>query len=240
MITIQDKNFKVGVGVITTGKRPLPDYRTEQGGADLKVFMDSDRKGPGFGRNTLIKSFYDEGYDYWFIFDDDVYPTEPSHVSYIKYFTDVAYKNNFDCFMSPEFFRDSIIGSDSNGEVLLFDSGLIQFLFCSRKMIETVGYIPLLPSRYGYEDTLYLFMIVEAQRKGLLNKGVYGVACPSKALCYLHPADMYADNTTAFHNMSFEEKEASISSNKDYFEFMKVKIMEGKHYFSFEEAMRAE
>lgn len=240
MITIDDKDFKVGVGVITIGKRKLPDYKTEKSGADFKVFIDKDRKGVAYARNMLIKQFYDSGYDYWFIFDDDVYPNEPDHVSYIKYFTETAYKFNYDCFLSPEYFRDSICGSTDNGEIILFSDAMSQFMFCSRKMVEVIGYIPTLPNNYGYEDALFLEMLKLAQRNGLINNGVNGIPCPTKALCFIHPTDMYSDNIESFTNMTYEEKQSAISANAPYFEKIKNKISEGKYFFSFDEVMNGE
>ena len=65
---------KIGVGVITTGKRTLHNYLIDKQTL-FKVHLDSDKKGASHGRNHLMKYFYDEGCDYWFIFDDDCYPT---------------------------------------------------------------------------------------------------------------------------------------------------------------------
>lgn len=68
------ENTKIGVGVITVGKRPLKDYLVTDPNATFVVQYDRERKGVAYARNELMKKFYDEGYDYWFIFDDDCYP----------------------------------------------------------------------------------------------------------------------------------------------------------------------
>lgn len=71
------ENTKIGVGVITVGKRPLKDYLVTDPNATFVVQYDRERKGVAYARNELMKKFYDEGYDYWFIFDDDCYPVVP-------------------------------------------------------------------------------------------------------------------------------------------------------------------
>lgn len=85
-------SLKIGVGVITTGKRALQNYQLAEDTLFI-VHEDKDKKGASHGRNTLMKQFYDAGCDYWFIFDDDCYPTRQG---WEKYFAEIAEDEGWD------------------------------------------------------------------------------------------------------------------------------------------------
>lgn len=233
MIKVNDKEFKVGIGVITTGKRHLPDYdlsneSLEGENIHLEVWVDSERKGAAFGRNSLIKYFYDNDYDYWCIFDDDVLVTQPSHTHFMKEMVRVAEWGSWDWFASPEYFRDTIITSYL--DVLEWkETGYIQWLFMNRRTVEIAGYIPHLKHAYGFEDTLYSLQLQKKSREGKLNNGVGANVCPAKMLAYLHPTDMFADNIAPFDNMSQQEKKEQADGN--WLEFIEKKnIIEGTDF----------
>lgn len=233
MISINNKKFKVGIGVITTGKRHLPDYDLSNESLEgedihLEVWVDSERKGAAFGRNSLIKYFYDNGYDYWCVFDDDVLVTQPPHTHFMKEMVRVAEEGNWDWFASPEYFRDTIVASHL--DVLQWkETGYIQWLFMNRKTVEIAGYIPSLKHAYGFEDTLYSLQLQKKSREGELNNGVGANVCPAKMLAYLHPTDMFADNIAPFDNMSQQEKKEQADGN--WLEFIEKKdIIEGTDF----------
>ena len=227
-------NLKVGLGIITMGKRPLPDYHLA-GEYALKVFADKDKKGPAFARNSLSKEFYDEGYDYWVIMDDDVLITQPPHAQMLKEMTDVAHKGNWDMFISPEYFRDKIKCAHQNGEVLEWEGGAFtQWMMISPKVVDTIGYMPILKYGYGYEDGLYIEQMRQAQREGKLNNGIDGVLMPAKMLAFIHPTDMFGDNTTSFHNMSAEEKLSQSKGNWDEYLMRRDDILKGNIYCPFQ------
>lgn len=240
MIKVNGKEFKVGIGVITTGKRHVPDYdlmneSLEGEEIHLEVWVDSERKGAAFGRNSLIKYFYDNGYDYWCIFDDDVLVTEPPHTHFMKEMVRIADKGRWDWFASPEYFRDTIIASHQDGEVLEWkETGYIQWLFMARKVVDVAGYIPHLKNAYGFEDTLYSYQLQKKAKEGLLNNGVGGNVCPAKMLAYLHPTDMFADNLAPFDNMSRQDKEEQANGN--WLEFIDKKnvIEQTDFYYKFQ------
>ena len=236
MINVNNKQFKVGIGVITTGKRHLPDYdlSNESLGEDesihLEVFVDAHRKGAAHGRNTLIKYFYDNGYDYWCIFDDDVLVTQPSHTHFMKELTRIASEGEWDWFASPEYFRDTIINAYDNGQVLAFkEKGYIQWLFMNRNTVEKAGYIPPLKNAYGFEDTLYSIQLQKLSNNNELNHGVGHNVCPAKMLAYLHPTDMFSDNLSPFDNMTQQQKKEQADGN--WLEFIEKKdIIEGTDF----------
>ena len=237
MIKVGDKEYKVGVGVITTGKRELPSYDMESEDLSdgesfhLEVFNDKDRKGAAYGRNSLIKYFYDNDFDFWVVFDDDVFVTQPSHTHFLKEMIRVAVKGEWDWFASPEYFRDHIVASHQDGEVLQWqEAGYIQWLFMSKKVVDVAGYIPHLKNAYGFEDTLYSYQLQKKSKEGKLNNGVGGNVCPAKMLAYLHPTDMFGDNTTPFNNMTQEQKKEHADGN--WLEFIEKKnIIESTDFY---------
>lgn len=227
--------LKVGLGIITVGKRELPDYSLSEE-YTLKVYTDTERKGPGYSRNYLSREFYEQGYDYWVIMDDDVEITSPSHSQFLQVMTDIAQRGNWDMFISPEYFRDSIKCSHQNGEVLEWsDGGFTQWMMISPKVIDTIGYMPILKYGYGYEDGLYIEQMRQAQREGKLNNGVDGVLMPTKMLAYIHPTDMFGDNTSPFGNMSQEEKLKESQGNWEEFLVRRQEILQGNIYCAFTE-----
>lgn len=228
-------SLKVGLGIITVGKRPLPGYQLS-GEYTLKVYTDSERKGPAFARNSLSREFYSEGYDYWVIMDDDVTITQPSHAQFLQVMSDVAHKGNWDMFISPEYFRDTIKCAHQNGEVLEWsDGGFTQWMMLSPKAINTIGYMPILKYGYGYEDGLYIEQMRQAQREGKLNNGIDGVLMPTKMLSFIHPTDMFGDNFTSFSNMTKEEKLQQSQGNWDEYLTRREDILKGNIYCPFEE-----
>ena len=224
---------KVGLGIITTGKRELPDYQL-RGDFVLKVFTDKDGKGPAFARNSLSKYFYKNGFTHWVIMDDDVKITQPPHAQFLSEMVRVADKGGWDMFISPEYFRDSIKCSHQWGEVLEWDGGgFIQWMMITPKVIETIGYIPQLKYGYGYEDGLYIEQMRQAQREGKLNNGIDGILMPTKMLSFIHPTDMYGDNKSPFGNMTQEEKLRQAEGNWEEYLSLRDKILAGDYKFEF-------
>lgn len=221
---------KIGIGVITVGKRPLPDYRLREG--DLfEVFNDTERKGAAYGRNFLMNKFYEEGCDYWFIFDDDVHPTMDG---WQDYFVNQA-KEGWDFFGMPEYFKDPIVGGNG-GEILSFERCLVQFALYSRKLVETAGFYRRFTNAYGFEDTEYVYRIQELQKAGLLNQGIYGFPCPVRVMAYIHPDDVFGNNPTPYINMTKEAKEFGVGQNVDEYHKSLEDVRNGKVYWSYAEA----
>jgi len=221
---------KIGIGVITVGKRPIPDYLLREGDV-FEVFEDTERKGASFGRNYLMKSFYDQGCDYWFIFDDDVRPVMQG---WQDYFVNQA-KEGWDFFGMPEYFKDPIV-CGNGGEILAFGQCLVQFALYSRKLIETAGYYRRFTNAYGFEDTEYAFRIQELQRSNKLNQGIFGFPCPVRVMAYIHPDDVFGNNPSPFVNMTKEAKEEGVSQNIQEYNQSLEDVRNGKTYWSYEEA----
>lgn len=221
------KDIKVGVGVITVGTRPLKDYIVTYPGAEFIVQYDENREGVSLARNRLMKKFYDQGFDYWFIFDDDCYPVYPG---WEKYFIDQAIEGGWDFFGMPEYFKEEVISSDK--EIVVYKEGLCQFAMYSRAVVEKAGYYRIFSHGYGFEDSEYIKRIPAAG----LNKGVAGVVSPLRVMAYIHPDDVFGNNPTPYANLTKEEKGQGIETNwNEYLDSLKD-LENGKTYVSFEEA----
>lgn len=220
------ENIKIGVGVITVGVRPLKDYMVAPG-VDFKVFHDPDRKGVAYARNQLMKQFYDEGFDYWFIFDDDCYPVKRG---WEEYFVKQAVENGWDFFGMPEYFKDTVIGC--SGEVVFWELAMCQFAMYSRATVETMGYFRPYTHGYGFEDAEWTNRL----KASGLNKGLQGVPCPMRIMAYIHPDDVFGDNPLPFANLTKEEKESAIGINWEEYKLSLEDINNGKTHISFEEA----
>ena len=222
------ENIKIGVGVITVGVRPLKDYWITDPRADFRVFNDPDRRGVTYARNSLMKQFYDEGYDYWFIFDDDCYPAKDG---WETYFVNQAIEGGWDFFGMPEYFKDKLIGS--YGEIMFWELAMCQFALYSRKVVDTIGYFKAYPNGYGFEDSEWIYRL----RHAGLNKGAQGIPCPIRIMAYIHPDDVFGNNPAPYANLTKEEKEAAIGENMVAYQQSLEDVNNGKYYVSFEEAL---
>lgn len=226
-------SLKIGVGVITLGTRPLREYHLAPDTLFL-VYEDKERKGASHGRNSLMKSFYDAGCDYWFIFDDDVSPTK---TGWEDYFANLAEVEHWDFFGMPEFFKDEIVFHASD-EVAVFNQCLTQFALYSRKLVETAGYYRKFSHRYGFEDTEYVHRIRKLQEMSKLNLGIYdaGIPCPIRVMAYIHPDDVFGNNPSPYANVSAEDKQNGIQLNLEEFHAAVEDINNGKLFWSYSEA----
>lgn len=221
------EDIKIGVGVITVGVRPLKDYLLTDPRADFRVFNDPDRNGVAHARNALMKQFYDEGYDYWFIFDDDCYPVKQG---WETYFVEQAQKANWDFFGMPEYFKDTMMFSYD--EIIFWEQAMCQFALYSRKVVETMGYFRPYTHGYGFEDAEWINRL----KASGLNKSAHGVPCPVRIMAYIHPDDVFGDNPLPFANLTKEEKEEAIGINWEEYKLSLEDIANGKIRISYEEA----
>lgn len=222
------ENIKIGVGVITVGVRPLKDYLVTDPRADFRVFNDPDRKGVAYARNELMHQFYEEGYDYWFIFDDDCYPVMEG---WETYFVDQAVSGGWDFFGMPEYFKDKVVGS--KGEVILWELAMCQFAMYSRAVVEKMGYFRPYTHGYGFEDAEWGHRLKAAG----LNHGIQAIPCPLRIMAYIHPDDVFGNNPMPFANLTKEEKEAAIGINWEEYKASLEDIKNGKIRLSYEEAL---
>lgn len=220
------ENVKIGVGVITVGNRPIKDYMLTNPNATFEVYHDPERKGVAYARNQLMRKFYDEGYDYWFIFDDDCYPVYPG---WETYFVEEAIKGGWDFFGMPEYFKDK--PKTMLGEVVLWELGMCQFGLYSRRVVEQTGYFRAYSHGYGYEDAEWINRIPLAG----LNHGLHGVPCPLRIMAFIHPDDVFGNNPTPYANLSKEEKEEGIGINWQEYLNSLEDLKNGKVYISYEE-----
>jgi len=189
--------MKIGIGVITTGDRDLPDYLCGEE-VTISVYEDKDRKGPGYARNRVLKSLYDEGCDIIFLMDDDVWPMRKEWVSFA---VDAAKNRGLDFIGWPHIFDKDPSGYEDG--MLICEGVTVQFAMVTRKCVETIGYFDLAYGKYGPEDVSYAY---RAHLAGLGSKNGFGWEIPLKLLHSIHVEDMYS---------CFEKSVVSLEVKKD-------------------------
>lgn len=195
--------MKIGVGVITAGKRPIRDYRCAPD-TQFRVFHDASLSGPGHMRNECLKHFYDAGCDFIFCFDDDVYPVMDG---WEHYFIEQSKQSGVAFFALPHSFVSRLEQLIPGSEIGLWRGHLLtQFAMYSREVIEKVGYYDLRLGRYGYEDDLYIRRCCWAGLTG--SDDDWLLPSPVKVLGYIYSEDVHG--TTQIQNMTAEEKKPHI------------------------------
>lgn len=195
--------MKIGVGVITAGRRPIREYLC---GPDtqFRVFHDASQNGPGYMRNECLKYFYDAGCDYIFCFDDDAYPVMSGWESY---FIEQAAQSGVAFFALPHAFASTMESLIPDSEVGLWRSQMLtQFALYSREVIERVGYYDLRLGRYGLEDDIYIRRCSWAGLTG--SDDEWMLPSPVRVFAYIYPEDVYG--VTQIQNMTAEEKRPHI------------------------------
>lgn len=196
--------MKIGVGVITTGERPLKLQRVALW-ADLQVVTDVDRRGPSWGRNECLKRL--QGCDHIFLMDDDCYPVMPGWEAYL---IEQFVKHGVDYSVLPEAFKTPLLGT--HGEMGYWAGGIGAFCYQSAKALDVVGGYNEAYDRYGFEDAGRLN---RAQRAGLTGPNA-PVSCPIRALAYIHSEDVFAENPTP--TVSRAEKQRLIDKNRPLYD----------------------
>lgn len=200
---------KVGIGIITCQNRPIhPNFlNLISGPTTTFVYTDHERKGPAYGRNECLKVLSEAGCDYFFLFDDDVYPV---HEDWQSILVDLHESTGIHLFGYPDK-RDkepkSILGPI---EFYQWNTGC--FISLTRDMLEAIGYFNPAYKVYGFEDIAYLY---RARRSGLAGNGL---ADPTPTQIYdLIYAEDILGVIDSEANMSVVQKTAAIDLNRDDF-----------------------
>lgn len=192
--------MKIGIGVITCGVRPLHSL-LEPAGAITATFTDLGRRGPAYSRNEVLHQLYEEGCDYFFLFDDDCYPVMPG---WAEYFIAQHEASGLDFLGLPEVFKSPFTGSV--GEIGFW--GLFGavgcFSFQTRRMIDSIGYYNEAYHTYGYEDA-------GRNLRALRAMGLQHYPSPIRASAYIHSQDVFGECPRP--NMTTEAKQACIDAN---------------------------
>ncbi|WAT10129.1 glycosyltransferase family 2 protein [Rouxiella badensis] len=174
--------MKIGIGVITTGDRLIPEYAMP-GNAVFEVFTDADRNGPAYARNRVLKSLYDQDCDYIFLMDDDV---TPRREDWAELAITAANKRGLDFIGWPHVFETLPYGYVDG---VLFCTGVtVQFSMLTRKCVELVGYFDERYGKYGPEDITYAY---RAHRAGLCGRSC-GWEVPLSVVAGVHVEDMFS------------------------------------------------
>lgn len=198
--------MKIGVGVITTGDRVIPEF-VKPSGALIEVFTDRSRNGPAYARNRVLKSLYEKGCDYIFLMDDDVIPRRED---WAELAITVAQTRGLDFIGWPHIFDAPPYGYVDG---VLFCTGVtVQFSMLTRKCVEEVGYFDERYGQYGPEDVTYAY---RAHCAGLCGKSS-GWEVPLSVVAGIHVEDMFS----GFRNsvVSSEVKKAGMEAGNKLME----------------------
>lgn len=199
---------KVGVGVITAGRRQIQDYHIQSSEHEVEfhIHLDDKLQGPAFMRNACLRKFYDSGYDFIVLFDDDTYPIRSGWVDYVLEQHKLSGNHWFGI---PDPFRDNV--KSVEGQVVYWDNLIGAFSFYTRQLLDTVGGYNTEYLRYGYEDCGYQHRV---RNCGLIKSD--GMPSPLKLMTWIKAEDVL--HCVAQQNMSQEEKQYYIDLNRPVFE----------------------
>jgi hypothetical protein len=204
--------MKVGIAVITLQKRELHPNLLNliSGPTPVYVHVDSERRGPAYGRNQCMKALYDAGCDYIAFFDDDTYPVK---AGWQRYMVLAATLGNVDVFGYPEVPRAQRLAT--RGEIDYWQWCTGCFKFISRKAVEKIGYFNDAYKNYGHEDIAYLH---RARVAGLTGQPGADAA-PRRITEFIHSEDYLGSSREYSYtaNMSLEEKEAAVQAGRPAF-----------------------
>lgn len=195
--------MKIGIGVITVGLRPIGNYRLGTD-SELYIFHDKDRKGPAYARNQCLRYFYDKGFDYIFLFDDDCRPVMDN---WEKYFIDQANEAGVNYMAVPEYFKTGFKGMLTD-EMALWDGTCGCFTYQTRYCLDTIG---------GYNNDYFGYGLEDAGRsKRALRAGMTEhpdhFSFPIRGLAYIYSEDIFG--VTAIQNLTMEEKLSYVHKNQ--------------------------
>lgn len=206
--------MKFGIGIITTGNREIHpgvlNHLTMP--TTIHIHLDTERRGPAYGRNECIKALYDIGCDYITLLDDDTFPIKNGWQDYLVKTTE---KNKIHVLGYPDPTVATKTAYAEGMDWWQFCTGC--FTFITRHAVQTIGYYNPEFKTYGHEDIEYLYRARETGLNGFLG----GDASPAQIAEYIHSEDIYGVHDRSFDptaNMSAAAKQESIRINQDVFE----------------------
>lgn len=200
---------KVGIGVITCQNRDIhPNIlNLISGPTTYHIYTDHDRRGVPYARNECLKTLYDAGCDYIFLFDDDAYPIDPDWQSKL---IDLHMISDLGLFSYPTSQDKPFFP----GEHISFHQwNFGPFMSITRKMMDAIGYFNSEYVQYGFEDIAY---ICRARRSGLNGPGTADPT-PTAIFDLIYAEDVLG-GSTGEANTSKEDKDKGIETNRPIFE----------------------
>lgn len=158
---------RVGIGIITSGQRTLrPEYtKYAASGSLVVIHVDKDHRGCSYNRNEVLKSLYDAGCEHFFLMDDDVWPLRDGWQHLI---IEEAQKCGVDFIGTP--WPNAVPTGVKASSVAIKSGTTAQFVYMTRKCVDTVGYFDERYGSYGPEDADYVWRAV---RHGMNSKDLY-------------------------------------------------------------------
>lgn len=140
--------MKVGVGYTTSGR--IIDWKGILLCPKGSLEVNKDQISVAHDKNELIRSLYEQGAEYFFIFDDDTFPIKQG---WEKFFIDGHLKTGIHHFIVGN--PVNCLYQNGNEDVSCYQTGTGCMLFLTRKVIDTVGYINPAYGKFGYEHVAY-------------------------------------------------------------------------------------
>lgn len=210
--------MKIGVGV-TVEKGEIWN------GIAQHFITCDDQVSVAHDKNKLIKQLYDEGCDYFFLFDSDCFPIK---TGWEQFFIDGCLKTGIQHFVlcNPV----HALYQNGNEDVSCYLTGTGCMLFLTRKVIETVGYINPAYGKYGYEHVAYSHRI----RMAALTPAWYVSLNGWEEYIYAWDLDKDGAEKHGYvkeHAMTKAEKEEHIRQNEKIFN---KEVLSSKLYYDYE------
>ena len=215
---------RVIVAVITTGTRPLRDYRD----APVAIFIDRERRGAASMRNLALQyAFAAHDVDHLFMFDDDCYPTKSG---WVDYFLDWHASRGVLFTGTCESFKENITPDPVTSD-LRAGGWLGCFGSWTREAWRRVGYYNTEYDCYGFEDAAMHKRLIAAGCADEFARTQGRVPVPMRAQAYIHSEDVYAENPAP--NFTHEEKERYIALNRPRYVAECERTAQGAYWMPF-------
>lgn len=102
----------------------------------LYVHVDKAYKGIPYAKNACLKELYDAGCEYFFLFDDDTYPLKKD---WYKPYIESGKNHLMYQFKLPDSHSSDMREIYRNKDIVAYSHTRGAMLFCTRKVVDTVG-----------------------------------------------------------------------------------------------------
>lgn len=220
---------KFGIGIITTGDRTLHEnYLKLLDQSQPTVFsvqVDQRRRGIAPTRNRAMKELYDAGCQDIVLFDDDCWPIKEG---WQQYLVDTQYASGSHALLLPK--DDPYIGEGvGDGSANLMRWGVGAFMYLTRELIDTIGYLNTRYDTYGYEDVAYLW---RARNCRLSLTSEFDIA-PRRIQDYIYSIDCDKSGNAVSNGTTLTQKQKNAYIEKNTRAFQE-EIARGVKYYPFD------
>lgn len=208
--------MKIGIAVTTVPERKKTFSKTWKNiqkylpdGAVLYQVVDDQYKGIPYAKNKCLKELYEAGCDYFFLFDDDTHPIKKDwHKPYI----DSGKNHLMYQFKLPNKPVNDMREVYRNKEIVAYTHTRGAMLFCTKKVLDTVGGFDTAYGKGTFEHPDWTNRIYNA---GLTTHRAMDVV-GSEKLLYCLDQDGKAESTISYISKTDKLKNALYYKQQRY------------------------